>query len=163
MIRATEELNCFSAYIRLRESDKSKDKAEGRRRLSWGEFSTEPTRREEGGCGCLAGLECILGVVRALRMGSCLSSDGQSSSSSPSSPSSPALGAKRPRRGQRRKPAPRSYSKKEEQLHRIPGRMFLNGSSGVASLFSQQGRKGPNQDAMIVWEVRNPISAIFDS
>ncbi|CAL9776852.1 unnamed protein product [Musa acuminata subsp. burmannicoides] len=85
-------------------------------------------------------------------MGSCLSSDGQSSSSSPSSPSSPALGAKRPRRGQRKKPGPRSHSKKEEHLHRIPGRMFLNGSSGVASLFSQQGRKGPNQDAMIVWE-----------
>ncbi|CAL9132217.1 unnamed protein product [Musa textilis] len=85
-------------------------------------------------------------------MGSCLSSDGQSSSSSPSSPSSPALGAKGPLREQPRKPGPRSHSKKEEQLHRIPGRMFLNGSSGVASLFSQQGRKGPNQDAMIVWE-----------
>uniref|UniRef100_A0A1J3E449 protein-serine/threonine phosphatase n=1 Tax=Noccaea caerulescens TaxID=107243 RepID=A0A1J3E449_NOCCA len=37
-------------------------------------------------------------------------------------------------------------------LHRIPGRMFLNGSTDHASLFSQQGKKGPNQDAMIVWE-----------
>ncbi|KAK9292435.1 hypothetical protein L1049_020406 [Liquidambar formosana] len=30
--------------------------------------------------------------------------------------------------------------------------MFLNGASDVASLFTQQGRKGTNQDAMIVWE-----------
>ncbi|KAI7753974.1 hypothetical protein M8C21_023120 [Ambrosia artemisiifolia] len=41
---------------------------------------------------------------------------------------------------------------KEEHLHRIPGRMFLNGSSDVASLYTQQGKKGTNQDAMIVWE-----------
>lgn len=40
----------------------------------------------------------------------------------------------------------------EPLLHRIPGRMFLNGSTDHASLFSQQGKKGPNQDAMIVWE-----------
>ncbi|OIT38502.1 PREDICTED: probable protein phosphatase 2C 33 [Nicotiana attenuata] len=40
----------------------------------------------------------------------------------------------------------------EEQLQGIPGRMLLNGSSEVASLFTQQGKKGPNQDAMIVWE-----------
>ncbi|XP_030472263.1 probable protein phosphatase 2C 33 [Syzygium oleosum] len=30
--------------------------------------------------------------------------------------------------------------------------MFLNGSSEVASLFTVQGKKGTNQDAMIVWE-----------
>ncbi|CAN6487319.1 unnamed protein product [Victoria cruziana] len=30
--------------------------------------------------------------------------------------------------------------------------MFLNGSSKVASLFTQQGKKGRNQDAMVVWE-----------
>ncbi|KAL0358772.1 UNVERIFIED_CONTAM: putative protein phosphatase 2C 33 [Sesamum angustifolium] len=30
--------------------------------------------------------------------------------------------------------------------------MFLNGSSEIASLFTQQGKKGTNQDAMIVWE-----------
>ena len=29
----------------------------------------------------------------------------------------------------------------------------MNGSSEVASLFSKQGKKGINQDAMIVWEV----------
>ncbi|KAL3650115.1 hypothetical protein CASFOL_006518 [Castilleja foliolosa] len=42
--------------------------------------------------------------------------------------------------------------RKEERLHRIPGRMFLNGSSEIASMFTQQGKKGTNQDAMIVWE-----------
>ncbi|XP_027349094.1 probable protein phosphatase 2C 33 isoform X2 [Abrus precatorius] len=30
--------------------------------------------------------------------------------------------------------------------------MFLNGSSEVASLYCKQGRKGINQDAMLVWE-----------
>ncbi|XP_059662304.1 probable protein phosphatase 2C 6 [Cornus florida] len=37
-------------------------------------------------------------------------------------------------------------------LHQIPGRFFVNGASGVASLHTQQGKKGTNQDAMIVWE-----------
>ncbi|ONK78095.1 uncharacterized protein A4U43_C02F14260 [Asparagus officinalis] len=37
-------------------------------------------------------------------------------------------------------------------MQKIPGRRFLNGASSVASLFTQQGRKGTNQDAMIVWE-----------
>ncbi|XP_039139852.1 probable protein phosphatase 2C 66 [Dioscorea cayenensis subsp. rotundata] len=40
----------------------------------------------------------------------------------------------------------------EEELHDTPGRMFLNGASEVACLFTQQGKKGTNQDAMIVWE-----------
>ncbi|XP_072977407.1 probable protein phosphatase 2C 66 [Typha angustifolia] len=40
----------------------------------------------------------------------------------------------------------------EDELHRLPGRMFLNGASEVACLYTQQGRKGTNQDAMIVWE-----------
>ncbi|XP_057435792.1 probable protein phosphatase 2C 33 [Lotus japonicus] len=41
---------------------------------------------------------------------------------------------------------------RNEPLHRIADRIFLNGSSQVASLFTQQGKKGTNQDAMIVWE-----------
>ncbi|XP_043689771.1 probable protein phosphatase 2C 66 [Telopea speciosissima] len=40
----------------------------------------------------------------------------------------------------------------EQELHRIAGRMFVNGASDVACLFTQQGRKGTNQDAMLVWE-----------
>ncbi|KAL2329313.1 hypothetical protein Fmac_022740 [Flemingia macrophylla] len=37
-------------------------------------------------------------------------------------------------------------------VHRVPRRLFLNGSSEVASLFCLQGRKGINQDAMLLWE-----------
>lgn len=39
-------------------------------------------------------------------------------------------------------------------LLQIPGRLFGNGSCSFASLHTQQGKKGTNQDAMIVWEVR---------
>ncbi|KAL3508289.1 hypothetical protein ACH5RR_027690 [Cinchona calisaya] len=40
----------------------------------------------------------------------------------------------------------------ERALHQIPGRLFANGASSVSSLYTQQGKKGTNQDAMIVWE-----------
>ncbi|KAG9448890.1 hypothetical protein H6P81_008855 [Aristolochia fimbriata] len=43
-------------------------------------------------------------------------------------------------------------SVEEDELHRIPGRMFVNGASDAACLFTQQGKKGTNQDAMLVWE-----------
>ncbi|XWS58950.1 hypothetical protein CRYUN_Cryun08bG0078200 [Craigia yunnanensis] len=85
-------------------------------------------------------------------MGSCLSAE--SGSPHPGSPSSPNL-ANMKRRNSRRRPGSRNSSfdyRKEEPLHKIPGRLFLNGSSDVASLFTQQGKKGTNQDAMIVWE-----------
>ncbi|RWW64733.1 hypothetical protein BHE74_00028007 [Ensete ventricosum] len=83
-------------------------------------------------------------------MGSCLSPEGRSGGSSSTPPASPASGARRRRRSLRRQMS----GLPEEQLHRIPGRMFLNGASSAASLFSRQGKKGINQDAMIVWEVR---------
>ncbi|XP_059317506.1 probable protein phosphatase 2C 33 [Lycium ferocissimum] len=82
-------------------------------------------------------------------MGSCLSSESRSPH-----PGSPAT-AVRKRKSSKKRSGSRNSSfdhHKEELLHRIPGRMFLNGSSEVASLFSQQGKKGTNQDAMIVWE-----------
>lgn len=41
----------------------------------------------------------------------------------------------------------------ERALHQIPGRLFSNGANRIASLYTQQGKKGTNQDAMIVWEV----------
>ncbi|WOK95415.1 putative protein phosphatase 2C 66 isoform X1 [Canna indica] len=44
------------------------------------------------------------------------------------------------------------YEIAEEELHRLPGRLFLNGACEVACLYTQQGKKGTNQDAMIVWE-----------
>ncbi|CAL0316303.1 unnamed protein product [Lupinus luteus] len=40
----------------------------------------------------------------------------------------------------------------ETKLHRVPGRLFLNGSTQVASLYCKQGRKGINQDAILLWE-----------
>lgn len=43
-------------------------------------------------------------------------------------------------------------AKTNELLSRIPGRMCTNGSSSAACTFTQQGRKGANQDAMVVWE-----------
>ncbi|KAL6501051.1 putative protein phosphatase 2C 33 [Orobanche hederae] len=84
-------------------------------------------------------------------MGSCLSGESRRSPL----PSSP-MGVRK-KKGFKRRAISRNnsfdYNRKEEQLlHRIPGRMFLNGSSGIASLFTQQGKKGTNQDAMIVWE-----------
>ncbi|MCO5550107.1 hypothetical protein L7F22_003587 [Adiantum nelumboides] len=39
-----------------------------------------------------------------------------------------------------------------ELLSRIPGRIFNNGSTSSTCAFTQQGKKGTNQDAMLVWE-----------
>ncbi|CAH9116548.1 unnamed protein product [Cuscuta europaea] len=39
-----------------------------------------------------------------------------------------------------------------QQLSSIPNRIFTNGRSRTSCIFTQQGRKGINQDAMIVWE-----------
>ncbi|XP_076931137.1 putative protein phosphatase 2C 33 [Bidens hawaiensis] len=83
-------------------------------------------------------------------MGSCFLQE--SGTPLPASPTSTlGIGKKKP--SKKRPPRLRSFDyRREEQLHRIAGRMFLNGSSEVASLFTQQGKKGTNQDAMIVWE-----------
>ncbi|KAH7425463.1 hypothetical protein KP509_11G055400 [Ceratopteris richardii] len=58
-------------------------------------------------------------------------------------------------------------AKNSEMLFRMPGRMFLNGSSTNACIFTQQGRKGTNQDAMVVWEsfasrVDTTFCGVFD-
>ncbi|KAI3523308.1 hypothetical protein L1887_01369 [Cichorium endivia] len=83
-------------------------------------------------------------------MRSCLS--GESRSPHPNSPN-PTFGIKKRRNAKKKTSRSSSFnSQREEHLHRIPGRMFLNGSSQAASLFTQQGKKGTNQDAMIVWE-----------
>ncbi|CAK9140126.1 unnamed protein product [Ilex paraguariensis] len=85
-------------------------------------------------------------------MGSCLSAESRSSL--PSSPTAP-LGVRKRKSSNKRSTSRSSsldYRREEQLLHRIPGRLFLNGSSEVASLFTQQGKKGTNQDAMIVWE-----------
>ncbi|VVB01548.1 unnamed protein product [Arabis nemorensis] len=87
-------------------------------------------------------------------MGSCLSSGGRRRSLHGSSH---AHCSRRRRKSSKRRPRSctssfDSIGEDEPLLHRIPGRMFLNGSTDTASLFSQQGKKGPNQDAMIFWE-----------
>ncbi|MBA0868273.1 hypothetical protein Goshw_011092, partial [Gossypium schwendimanii] len=93
-------------------------------------------------------------------MGSCFSAESRSPlSGSPLSPH-PAFDYRK-KRNSRKKPGSVDF-RKEEQLHRIPGRLFLNGSSGVASLYTQQGKKGTNQDAMIVWENRYSFLWCFD-
>ncbi|KAI0492737.1 hypothetical protein KFK09_027013 [Dendrobium nobile] len=95
-------------------------------------------------------------------MGSCMSSDGGGGSRNSLTPSSPGPGStgvgskKASRVGRKRQGSSRHSSFEaidgEDQIHRIPGRMFLNGASKEASLFTQQGKKGTNQDAMVVWE-----------
>lgn len=85
-------------------------------------------------------------------MGSCLSAESRSPR--PGTPSSPGFG-NRKRKNSKKRPGSRNSSfdyRRDEQLHRISERLFLNGSSNIASLFTQQGKKGTNQDAMIVWE-----------
>ncbi|KAH0743937.1 hypothetical protein KY290_031930 [Solanum tuberosum] len=39
-----------------------------------------------------------------------------------------------------------------QHLTSIPNRIFKNGKSKTSCIFTQQGRKGINQDAMVVWE-----------
>ncbi|CAL0328979.1 unnamed protein product [Lupinus luteus] len=39
-----------------------------------------------------------------------------------------------------------------DHLSSIPSRIFTNGKSQSSCIFTQQGRKGINQDAMVVWE-----------
>ncbi|KAJ0237221.1 protein phosphatase 2C 33 [Hirschfeldia incana] len=85
-------------------------------------------------------------------MGSCLSAE--SSSPRPGSPCSPGFGVKKRKNSKKRLGSRNSSfdSRREDPLHQVPGRMFLNGSSEAACIFTQQGKKGPNQDAMVVWE-----------
>ncbi|CAN1354034.1 Probable protein phosphatase 2C 6 [Linum perenne] len=46
----------------------------------------------------------------------------------------------------------KSEGDKESSLHHIEGRMAMNGCTKITCLHTQQGKKGTNQDAMIVWE-----------
>ncbi|CAH9104532.1 unnamed protein product [Cuscuta europaea] len=89
-------------------------------------------------------------------MGSCWSSE---SSRSPLRTGSP-IGIQKRKNFKKRRSASRNSSfdhRREEHLHRVSGRRFLNGSNEVAALFTQQGKKGTNQDAMVVWEGRDLV------
>lgn len=47
------------------------------------------------------------------------------------------------------------------KLSSLPNRIFANGKSRSSCIFTQQGRKGINQDAMIVWEDFGSEDVIF--
>ncbi|XP_058082147.1 probable protein phosphatase 2C 1 isoform X2 [Magnolia sinica] len=47
------------------------------------------------------------------------------------------------------------------QLPFVPNRIFANGKSRTSCIFTQQGRKGINQDAMVVWEDFVSDDAVF--
>lgn len=51
-------------------------------------------------------------------------------------------------------PAPADARRFAAELRAIPGRIAGNGACAVASLYTMQGKKGVNQDAMIFWEVK---------
>ncbi|CAN8269753.1 unnamed protein product [Cochlearia groenlandica] len=86
-------------------------------------------------------------------MGSCLSAE-TTRTPRPGSPCSPGFGVRK-RKNSKKRLGSRNSSfdhRRDDPLLHVPGRMFLNGSSQAACIFTQQGKKGPNQDAMVVWE-----------
>jgi hypothetical protein len=90
-----------------------------------------------GGCsGCLA---CLQDIVRALSMGSCLTVEQR--------PTMVAGAAHKGRDGKERK----------EEVH---GRIIGNGVGNLSCMFTRQGKKGTNQDAMVVWEVCIDLSYV---
>lgn len=86
-----------------------------------------PSGGGAGGC-----LDCLQDVVRALAMGSCLPAD------------------QRPLDGTALLGKGGGCRRREEEA---PGRIAGNGAGNAACLFTRQGKKGTNQDAMVAWEV----------
>jgi hypothetical protein len=73
-------------------------------------------------------------------------------------------GSRRQRKKELRRQALETLSveaKNDEILATIPGRTCSNGASNISCIYTQQGRKGTNQDAMIVWEVGFPPIVFF--
>jgi hypothetical protein len=63
-----------------------------------------------------------------------------------------------------KKRARRTFSDHVISLHHLsslPSRIFTNGKSRGSCIFTQQGRKGINQDAMVVWEVSMLIFSLI--
>ncbi|PSS14456.1 Protein like [Actinidia chinensis var. chinensis] len=87
-------------------------------------------------------------------MGGCVSTSSWSSCSSRSNGETIApscLGLSLCRRKRSRKTFSDHFTTLQH-LSSIPNRIFTNGKSRSSCIFTQQGRKGINQDAMIVWE-----------
>ncbi|XP_066318427.1 probable protein phosphatase 2C 75 [Miscanthus floridulus] len=83
------------------------------------------------GGGCSGCLDYLQDIVQALSMGSCLTIEQQ--------PTMVAEAAHKGRDGKDRK----------EEVH---GRIIGNGVGNLSCMFTRQGKKGTNQDAMVVWE-----------
>uniref|UniRef100_A0A1J3H4W9 protein-serine/threonine phosphatase n=1 Tax=Noccaea caerulescens TaxID=107243 RepID=A0A1J3H4W9_NOCCA len=60
--------------------------------------------------------------------------------------------AERQGSGRRRRPRDFNSGGEIDEIQQVVGRLVGNGSSEIACLYTQQGRKGTNQDAMLVWE-----------
>jgi hypothetical protein len=105
----------------------------------------------EGGSGgrCLEDFfDCMLGVLRALGLTwvAARPSKGEPCTAPPRA----VAGA-----------APMDARRLAAELRGIPGRIAGNGASAVASLYTLQGKKGVNQDAMILWEVKETSLPCF--
>ncbi|KAK8506789.1 hypothetical protein V6N13_054984 [Hibiscus sabdariffa] len=110
----------------------------------------------------LISLFLFVSLCQDFEMGSCCSSaangrtgsnsDGLVTDATAATCASPKKQKQRQGSGRWRKKPSGLVPMDEAGLHLIPGRMFLNGASTVACLYTQQGKKGTNQDAMLVWE-----------
>ncbi|OVA00530.1 Protein phosphatase 2C (PP2C)-like domain [Macleaya cordata] len=97
-------------------------------------------------------------IEGAKQMGGCVSVSSSSNNGDKISTSCLGSGSN----GRRRKK--RSLSGRVttlQHLSYIPNRIFTNGKSRTSCIFTQQGRKGVNQDAMLVWEDFDSEDAIF--
>uniref|UniRef100_A0A0E0G6H4 protein-serine/threonine phosphatase n=1 Tax=Oryza nivara TaxID=4536 RepID=A0A0E0G6H4_ORYNI len=103
-----------------------------------------PAPAAGGGGGCVEDiLGCLLGVLRALGV-----TWAAAAAAARPQRQQPRLAAQTPRG-----PAPGADGRRAAaELRGIPGRIAGNGACAVASLYTLQGKKGVNQDAMIVWE-----------
>lgn len=63
----------------------------------------------------------------------------------------------------RRRPRDLNSGGEIDEIQQVGGRIVGNGSSEIACLYTQQGKKGTNQDAMLVWEVRVSLFLGFNS
>ncbi|CAL5403618.1 unnamed protein product [Camellia sinensis] len=107
---------------------------------------------KKGGVLYLVSNRCILSKTG--EMGSCVSTSSRSSHTNRNNGgcvSRSRLGLGMCRRKRNRK----TFSDHVTTLQHfssIPNRIFMNGKSRSSCIFTQQGRKGINQDAMVVWE-----------
>lgn len=111
-----------------------------------------PAPAAGGGGGCVEDiLGCLLGVLRALGV-----TWAAAAAAARPQRQQPRLAAQTPRG-----PAPGADGRRAAaELRGIPGRIAGNGACAVASLYTLQGKKGVNQDAMIVWEVKKSPSLL---